>query len=112
MKQKRGTSAKPKPFYRALYRHVLPLISGLAVGQLIPRLYPESLDASNFFLLLASIFISALFICIILAYFESVIFGRKNDLVSKMMKCTLRKQYGLDYCVKCPDSYSCPAEGK
>lgn len=92
-----------------IYKEILSVAVGFTIGNLLTRLHPEWLS-DNPFQLLALIIILSLLSCIIHKYLGEVLFERKDNLVSKMMKCSLRKQYGLDYCVKCPDSYTCPTE--
>lgn len=35
------------------------------------------------------------------------LFKEKQTLADKIMSCYLRKKYGKEYCVVCPDGYNC-----
>lgn len=57
-------------------------------------------------------FIVAFPAAIIYTWVGGKIFKEKMTLAKKMMTCKLRMKHGYDYCVKCPDSYTCPTDIK
>lgn len=95
-----------------IYKVIQPFAIGFIIMTLVQKLVPELIVRLDPFQLFILMFLLLMTAFILLEIIKKILFGRKNTLATKMMKCTLRKQYGLDYCVKCPDSYSCPAEGK
>lgn len=87
-----------------------PFVIGFTVLTILQTSYPElikELNPSQLFALMIFILIPVL---IILEFIDRIFSERKDTLVAKMMKCTLRKKHGRDYCAKCPDSYKCPTD--
>ncbi len=100
---------KRKSLFKFIYE-MYPLAVGFTTMTILQKYYPELIQESNPLKLLALLVLLNMPVLIILRFIEGILFRRKDHLADKMMKCTLRKQYGLDYCVECPDSYTCPAE--
>lgn len=99
--------------YKSLFKFIYemyPLAVGFTTMTLLQKYYPELVKQSDPLKLLALLVLLNMPVVIVLRFIEGILFGRKDPLAAKMMKCTLRKQYGLDYCVECPDSYTCPNE--
>lgn len=101
---------KRKSLFKFIYKEVLPLAIGFTTMTVLQISYPELIKGKDPFQLIVLMTILFIPILIIQKFIEGILFRRKDALAAKMMKCTLRKQYGLDYCVKCPDSYTCPNE--
>lgn len=100
---------KRKSLFKFIYE-MYPLAVGFTTMTILQKYYPELVKEKDIFQLIVLMTILFIPILIIQKFIEMILFRRKDALAAKMMKCTLRKQYGLDYCVKCPDSYTCPAE--
>jgi len=98
---------KLKSLFKFIYG-MFPFAIGFTTMTLLQKYYPELIQESDPFQLIVLMIILFMPVLIILKFIEGILFGRKDALAAKMMKCSLRKQYGLDYCVKCPDSYTCP----
>jgi len=99
--------------YKSLFKFIYemyPLAVGFITMTLLQKYYPEITKELDPLKLLALLVLLNMPVLIVLRFIEGILFGRKDALAAKMMKCTLRKQYGLDYCVECPDSYTCPNE--
>ncbi len=101
---------KSKSLFKFIYKEILPLAIGFTTMTVLQISYPELIIELNPFQLIVLMIILFMPILIIQKFIEGILFGRKDNLAAKIMKCSLRKQHGLDYCVKCPDSYTCPTE--
>lgn len=99
-----------KSLFKFIYKEILPLAIGFTIMTVLQISYPELIKELNPFQLIALMIFLIIPVLIVLKFIEGILFERKNTLADKMMKCSLRKQYGLDYCVKCPDSYTCPTK--
>lgn len=82
------------------------------MGSALIKLYPDFISKFGLLQLLALMTLLACLVLLVLRFFEGILFGRRNTLADKMMSCPLRKQHGLNYCVECPDSYTCPTDMK
>lgn len=104
---------KIKSIRRLFYLNTVLLIFISLLSYIIPYIYPK---ISNIELLVISsimMTIVMIFYCIILIRISSVAKGitsTAESLAEKMMSCKLRIKNGLDYCVKCPDGYTCASE--
>ena len=105
---------KIKDIVRLIYWEGVPLLTGFILFRY------AGVDKANSILDVVKIFISNLYIIIpvIIAHITigNILFKRKEThidaLANKMMRCKLRKQHGLSYCAKCPDSYTCAGDIK
>ena len=100
---------KLKSLFKFIYE-MYPLAVGFTTMTVLQKYYPELIKESDPLKLLALLGLLNMPVLIVLRFIEGILFRRKDTLASKIMKCSLRKQHGLDYCVKCPDSYTCPTE--
>jgi len=98
-----------KSLFKFLYI-IFPFAVGATIVTVLQISYPELLKKLDPFQVVILIFGLNLIVFIILKFIQGILFGKRNDLVTKMSKCSLRKQHGLNYCVECPESYTCPNE--
>lgn len=101
---------KRKSLFRFIYEVMGPLVVGLTTITVLQRFYPELIKGLDPLKLLALLLFLNAPVWMVYTFIGGILFRRTDPLAAKMMKCTLRKQYGLDYCVECPDSYTCPNE--
>lgn len=99
-----------KSLFKFIYEGTCPFAVGFTTITVLQKFYPEYLKGLDPLKLLALLILLNAPVMIFYRFIGGILFRRTDPLVSKMMKCSLRKQYGLDYCVKCPDSYTCPTE--
>lgn len=108
------TISKARSIRRLFYFGTVLMIISYLLPYVVPYIYPEIPRVT---ILVISTIISVMviiFYCIFLIYILSItkkLASPSVSLAEKMMKCKLRIENGLDYCVKCPDSYTC-ASGK
>jgi len=96
-----------KPLFKFL-SVIYPFAVGFTTMTVLQILYPELLKKIDIIqMIVLSIFVPVL-VLIVLNFIGGILFGKRNDLATKMMKCSLRKQNGLNYCAECPESYTCP----
>lgn len=72
--------------------------------------YYIDLDNANYVEAFITFFMVALPAAIVYTWIGGKFFKEKTTLAKKMMMCKLRMKHGYDYCVKCPDSYTCPTD--
>lgn len=101
---------KQKSLFKFIYKEILPFAIGLTIIIVLKISYLELMKKLDIFQLIVLSFFVMMSVMIILKFIEGILFGIEYPLASKMMKCSLRKQYGLNYCVECPESYKCPTE--
>lgn len=80
---------------------------------LVPYIYPELTHDEIISISIIVAIITAVYYGVFLIYIIATVkkfTHKKISLVEKMMRCKLRIENGLDYCVKCPDSYTCASE--
>lgn len=100
---------KRKSLFKFIYE-MYPLAVGFITMTVLQKYYPELIKGKDPFQLIVLMTILFLPVLIIQKFIGGILFRRKDTLAAKMMKCSLRKQYGRDYCVECPGSYTCPTE--
>lgn len=84
-----------------LYWTVMPICIGV-----IMFFYIDKLEVS--FLYKVFIFsVIVIPVAMIRVFIGIKLFGGKQTLAEKIMSCQLRKKYGNEYCVVCPDGYKC-----
>lgn len=96
-----------KSLFKFIY-FIFPFAVGATTVWVLQRSYPELLKKLDPFQVVILIFGLNLLVFIILKFIQGILFGERGTLAAKMKKCSLRKQHGLNYCVECPDSYTCP----
>lgn len=103
-----------KSIHRLFYLNTILLIIVYLSPYVVPYIYPEIPYVELLAISAIMLTLVIIFYTIILMHL-SVIAKRMNSpiesLAEKMMSCKLRIENGSDYCVKCPDSYTC-ASGK
>lgn len=89
-----------------LYWTVMPICIGV-----IMFFYIDKLEVS--FLYKVFIFsVIALPVAMIRVFVGIKLFEKRQTLAERIMSCQLRRKYGKDYCVVCPDSYKCASDIK
>lgn len=106
--------SKIKSIRRLFYLNTILFIFISLLSYIIPYIYPKS--SSIELLVISSIMMAIvmIFYCIILiriSFLAKGIASPAESLAEKMMSCKLRIKNGLNYCVKCPEGYTC-ASGK
>lgn len=104
-----------KSIRRLFYMNTILLMFVYLLPYIIPYVYSKISDIE--LLVISAIMMTVVMIlyCIILIRISSVAKGitfPSESLVKKMMSCKLRIKGGLDYCVRCPDSYTCASGNK
>lgn len=92
-------------FLRILYDSS-SIIIGFIVMSILEKITMWDIYTRFLFLIIMGFF----FIIPLHQYIGNRIFSENTTLADKIMKCKLRKQYGLNYCPNCPNSYTCPTE--
>lgn len=82
------------------------------VGVIIFYCLSKDIGPSGMIQLFTFYFIIAFLYVTIHIWLGHKIFKEKMTLADKIMTCKLRMEHGLNYCVKCPDSYKCPTDLK
>lgn len=102
-----------KRYIKAFYYSFFNLIIGFIVSYFLKIAFPDWTENDRFvffFFVLAPPIIYVYFII------GKIVFGVKSPveaMANRIMKCNLRIEHGLNYCVKCKDSYACASgEGK
>ena len=114
MEDSKKILSRIKSIGRLFYLNTILLIIAYLSPYIIPYIYPEISNVELLIISAVGMTIVMIFYCIILirlSYVARGIISPAESLAEKMMKCKLRIENGLDYCVKCPDSYTC-ASGK
>lgn len=96
-----------KPLFKFLYV-IYPFAVGLSILTVLQIINPELIYKLDTFQLLGLMFLLNLLVMLFLKFIKGIVFGKNDTLAGKMRKCPLIKQYGLNYCVECPESYTCP----
>lgn len=97
-----------KTIVKFIYWHALPICVGAIMFYYLNKIE----DIREFLIMSLKAFIFVIIFIIIHIWIGHKIFPEKVTLADKIMRCRLRMQYGMDYCVKCPDSYKCPTDLK
>ena len=105
---------KIKSIRRLFYLGTILLIFTSLLPNIILYIYPEIHPVEL-------LVVSAIMFSLVMVFYGFVLYRLSSmakgitspteSLAEKMMKCKLRIENGLDYCVKCPDGYAC-ASGK
>lgn len=106
---------KIKSVRRLFYLNTILLIFISLLSYIIPYVYPKIPKIELLAISAIMMTIVMIFYCIILIRLSSVAKGITSPATSmaeKMMSCKLRIKNGLDYCVKCSDSYACASGNK
>ena len=104
-----------KSIRRLFYMNTILLMFVYILSYIIPYIYPKISDIELLVISAIMMTIVMIFYCIILIRLSSVAKGINSpttSLAEKMMSCKLRIKGGLDYCVRCPDSYTCASGNK
>ena len=114
MEDSKNIMPRIKSIRKLFFLNTIFLIIVYLFPYIIPYIYPEIPYVE--LLAISAIMLTVVIIsyCVILIRLSSAVKGITSpaeSLAEKMMKCKLRIENGLDYCVKCPDSYTC-ASGK
>lgn len=100
------TKMTVRDIFKFIYWVVMPIFIGAILFYYLNK-FSNGKDAIEIW----TIFIAlAIPIAIIRAWVGTKIFKEdkeKPTLADKIMKCELRIKNGYDYCVKCPDNYTC-----
>lgn len=91
-----------------LYWDVMTFATGFAIFYGFTKGIGPSgiIQSSIFYFVIAFLYVT------IHVWLGHKIFKEKMTLADKIMTCKLRMENGLNYCVKCPDSYKCPTDIK
>lgn len=77
----------------------------MAIG-VIMFIYLDNMDAS--LLYKAFVFFAiAIPLATIRVFVGMKLFNENQTLADMIMSCNMRRKYGHDYCIVCPDSYKC-----
>ena len=103
-----------RSIHRLFCLNTILLIIVSLLPYIIPYVYPEISNVELLVISAVGLTLVMISYYIILIHLSSAVKGITSpaeSLAEKMMKCKQRIENGLDYCVKCPDSYAC-ASGK
>jgi hypothetical protein len=90
-----------KDILRFLYWKAMPAAIGVVVYLYIDKMEVPLLYKVLIFLVVA------IPVATIRVFVGTKLFKEKQTLTDKIMSCQLRKKYGNEYCVVCPDNYKC-----
>ena len=103
-----------KSIRRLFYMTTILLIFVSLLPYIAPYIYPKISDIELLVISAIMMTIVMILYCVILIRMSSVvkrITSPAESLAEKIMSCKLRIKNGLNYCIRCPDSYTC-ASGK
>lgn len=95
-----------KDIIKFIYWNAMPLALGAVTFYYLNKIE----DPWIFLRMSAYVFVFVILFIIIHVWIGKKIFPEKATLADKIMRCKLRMQYGRNYCVKCPDSYTCASD--
>jgi len=103
-----------KSIRRLFYMATILLILVYLLPYIIPYIYPKITDIELLVIFAIMMTIVIILYCAVLirmSHVTKIITSPAELLTEKIMSCKLRIKNGLNYCVRCPDSYTC-ASGK
>lgn len=93
-----------KDIFKIIYWNVMPVVIGFILYFYIDKMKIPIIEKIIIFLVII------IPIIIIRLWLGEKIFKERPTLVEKIMSCSLRRKYGKNYCVECPDSYECASD--
>ena len=110
MEDSKNIISKVRSIGRLFYLNTILLIFVFLLPYVVSYIHPEIPRIELLVISAVMLTLVIIFYCIILIRLYSEVKGiisPAESLAEKMMRCKLRIEHGLDYCVKCPDSYIC-----
>ncbi len=104
---------KIKSIRKLFYMTTILLIFVSLLPYIVPYIYPKISDIELLVISAIMMTIVMILYCVVLIRMSSVakgIISPTESLAEKIMSCKLRIKNGLNYCVRCPDSYTCASE--